>query len=124
MLYILSPLPLILLGISGNPIIGLVFLFVFVAAATGLLIYNGMSNPKYLRNDDTMVEEFKEWQSEKAGKHSIRGQISGAVWSITIALYFIISFSYNCWAVSWIIFLVAVAAEQVINALIALKNNQ
>jgi hypothetical protein len=124
MLYILSPLPLILLGISGNPIVGLIFLFAFVAAATGMLIYNGMSNPKYVRNDDTVVEEFKEWQSEKAGKHSARAQISGAVWSITVALYFIISFAFDCWAVSWIIFIVGIAVQQVIRALIAIRNER
>ena len=38
----------------------------FIAAATGLLIYNGMTKPHYSRADDTIVEEFKEWHVKMA----------------------------------------------------------
>lgn len=115
MMYILSPLALILSAFLGNVMIGLGFLFVMAAAATGLLIYNSMANPKYIRNDDTMVEEFKEWKSEKAGKNSTRKSISGAIWSITLALYFIISFTFGNWYISWVIFIISGAVEQILN---------
>ena len=56
-LYIMSPFMVILL--RGPWGIGAMFLF--IAAATGLLIYNSMTKPHYARADDTIVEEFKEW---------------------------------------------------------------
>jgi len=126
MLYILCPLPVIISAMvrGGNVLVGLILLFVMAATATGLLIYNSMTKPKYIRSDDTMVEEFKEWQSSREAEKSVRRQISGALWSITVVLYFVISFAFRIWHVSWLIFVVAVAAEQIINACIAIKKNQ
>lgn len=111
MLYILCPIPAIIFEST----IGVILLFIMVAAATGLIIYNNMTKPRYIRTEDTMVEEFKEWQSEKTEKRSLRRAISAALWSITVALYFIISFSTWAWPSTWIIFIIAAAIEAVIN---------
>lgn len=125
MLYILCPLPLIISAMvrGGNVLVGLILLFVMVAAATGILIYNGMTKPKYVRADDTMVEEFKEWQSARETEKIARRQISGALWSITAVLYFVISFVFSIWHVSWVIFIIAIAAEQIINAYLSIRKN-
>ncbi len=45
----------------------------------------------------------------------------GILWTATTALYFIISFAVNAWAWSWMIFIMAVAAEQIIRLLIIWK---
>ncbi len=123
MLYIISVIPIAVLSamFTQGWIPGLILMFVFIAAATGLLIYNGMTKPKYTKADDTIVEEFREWQSESQDRKALRKAISTVLWTITVAVYFIVSFSTGMWHMSWIIFLVAVAVNAIINAFFAYK---
>ncbi len=125
MLYIVSVVPLILLASlvhrPGAPIIGVVIMFVLIALATGLLIYNGMTKPKYKKADETIVEEFREWQSESHERKSLRKAIGTALWAITVAVYIIVSFLTGMWHITWVIFLVAVAINAILNASFTLK---
>ncbi|MEL4105513.1 permease prefix domain 1-containing protein [Oscillospiraceae bacterium WX1] len=119
MLYILSVVPLIVLGAvfqSGTAgVIGVVIMFLLIAGATGLLIYNHMSKPKYIREDDTVVEEFRQWQSDTRDKKALRDAVSGAVWSLIVALYFIISFTTQAWYITWVIFIIGGAVQSLLN---------
>lgn len=123
MLYILSVLPIIVLSVlfRGGWLPGLILMFVFIAGATGLLIYNGMTKPKYLKTDDTMVEEFKEWKSANQEKKSLRSSISSAVWALITAIYFLVSFLTGAWHISWIIFIVGAAIQSIINIAFTVK---
>lgn len=125
MLYILSVVPLIILGalFHGGPaaIIGVVIMFIFIAAATGLLIYNGMTKPKYIKTDDTMVEEFKQWQSASQEKKSLRSSVSSAVWALITAIYFLVSFATGAWYITWVIFIVGGAVQSIINIAFTVK---
>jgi len=124
MLYILSVLPLIILSMFGVPFgarIGLPVMFVIIAAATGLLVYNNMTKPRFHKGSDTMVGEFREWQSGAQQSKSLRKAISAALWTVVFALYFIISFATDMWNVSWIIFILGAAAEAFINIFFTLK---
>ena len=114
-MYILSVIPPIIF--SGNA--GPVFMFLIVAIATGLLIYNNMTKPKYMKVDDTIVEEFKEWQDSKENKE-IKA-ISSAVWSLATVVYFIVSFLTGAWYITWVIFLIATAITSIIQAIIDLR---
>lgn len=116
MLYILSPVAIIILGSMNQPIIGLTIMFALIAVATGLLVYNSSLRPKYEKMDDTMVEEFKQWQDESKHKNEKRSAYLGAFWSLIVALYFIISFATMAWYITWIIFLIGAAVEQIIKA--------
>jgi len=116
MMYILCALPLIMLSIYGNYYavqIGLPILFIMVAGATGLLIYNSMTKP--VLESETMVEEFREWQTEGRDRKALRKAISSALWSIIIVVYFIVSFTTHAWYITWIIFCVGAALESFIN---------
>jgi len=116
MMYILSILPLIIISELGGPIfIGIPILIVMVAVATGLLIYNSMTKPKYPGLADNMVEEFQEWQYETKGRKQMRSAISTALWSLILVLYFIISFTTMAWHVTWIVFIVGGLMESLIN---------
>lgn len=120
MLYILCCVPVIVLSeirLPGGEIIGIVAMFVMIAAATGLIIYNNMTKPRYVKRDDTVVEEFKEWQQQKSDKNSLRKSVESAMWAIVVALYFIISFATGAWYVTWVIFLIGGAVEGIIRAL-------
>lgn len=123
-LYILSVVPVILLGETGDEsdaVKGVVAMFVLCAVATMMLVFNAMTKPKYRKMDDTMVEEFREWkQSQKRG-NGLYNALSGALWMLTVAAYFLISFLCGAWPVSWILFLVAVALQQVLRAVFILR---
>lgn len=122
MLYILSVVPLIVLSaLNVSDTIGIVIMFLMIAAATGLLIYNGMIKPKYMKNDDTMVEDFKEWQSNKTENNASYRSINGAVWALTVALYFLVSFATGAWHITWVIFIISVAVTNIIKAVFDLK---
>jgi len=124
MMYILCFMPLIIMSMLNfrfTSEIGVPFMFLMIAGATGLLIYNSMTKPKPGNAPDTMVEEFREWQSDEKDRKALRKAISSALWSITVALYLIISFMTFAWHVTWIIFIIAAAAESLINVLYAVK---
>lgn len=118
MLYILSVVPVILFD---DGVIGVVIMFVMIAIATGLIIYNQISKPKYDKKDTTMVEEFKEWKANKVENNSVFKAISGAMWSIITAIYFIVSFTTFAWHITWVIFLIGACIQAIIKAVFELK---
>ena len=109
-------------GFSG--IVKKVFLFVIVAIATGLLIYNSMTKPKYHKEADTIVEDFREWQDETHERKQMRRAISSALWSIITALYFVISFTTNAWHITWVIWIIGCAIESLIEVFLSMKKNK
>ena len=124
MMYILSVLPLIMLVIYDGRYaleIGVPIMFIMAAAATGLLIYNGMTKPRPVSSSDTIVEEFRAWQSDEKDRKAMRKSISSALWSLIVVIYFVISFTTQAWYISWIIFLIGAALESVINLFFSLK---
>lgn len=125
-LYILSVVPVISSGMLSqvNPQLGVVMMFVFIAFATGLLVYRSASSPQYIKADDTLVEEFKEWKSQRTQKDSARKAISSAYWTFIVAIYFIVSFWLGIWGYSWIIFIIGAAIHQVINAIYELRDEK
>jgi len=116
-LYILSPVPVILLENT----VGLMLLFVFVAMATGLLIYNGATREKYVKADDTMVEEFKEWKQNSRQKNKAVDAIIGSVWLIAVCVYIVVSFMTGAWHITWLIFLITAAVSSMIKGIFMLK---
>ncbi|MEA4939148.1 MAG: permease prefix domain 1-containing protein [Christensenella sp.] len=116
-LYILSPVPVILIQEE----LGLMFLFLFAAVATGLLIYNGATQERYVKADDTMVEEFKEWKQNGKQKNKAAEAIVGSFWLIAVCAYIIVSFMTGAWHITWIIFLIAAAVASLIRGIFMLK---
>lgn len=104
--------------------IGVILMFLTCAVATGLLVYNAMTRPKYIRRDDTIVEEFKEWSDDKHGNNRIYKMVSSSLWSLTVAIYILISFYTMAWHCTWIIFLIAAAIDKIIKLGIELKETK
>lgn len=115
-MYIMSVVVLILFSevIGINDTIAVCLMLTIDAAATSLIVYHFVSRPKYLKADDTMVEEFKEWKSANTEKNKILQSVKSIVWTIIVALYLIISFAFGIWAYSWIIFIIGAAIEKII----------
>ena len=112
-LYITAVVPIILIGGKA----GVVLMFIMVAIATGLLIYNGASRPRYVKSDDTVVEEFKAWKEQKKRKDPVKSAIQRAMWLIIVCLYMAISFSTGAWHITWIVFLIGSAISLIISGI-------
>lgn len=121
MAFIFSLIPIMVSLQVGNIFIGLAFFLTMIMLATGLLIYNNLTKQKFYRTEETMVAEFKEWQTNKSNSKMLRTSLSFALWSILIALYFIISFSTFAWNITWIMFLIGIAIEALINIFFIFK---
>ena len=116
-LYILCPVPVILIQNE----MGVMALFLFVAVATALLIYNGVTRERYVKADDTMVEDFKEWKHHGRQKNKAAEAIVGSFWLIAVCVYIVVSFMTGAWHITWIIFLIAAAISSLIRGLFMLK---
>ncbi len=117
-LYILSVIPPI---ITMDATVGPVLMFIMIALATALIIYNSMTRVKYKKADDTVVEEFKEWQSSSSNQRQAFRAISSALWALTVVAYVLVSFGSGMWHITWVIFLIAAAINAVIKAIFDLK---
>lgn len=121
-LYIMCLLPPILLSdtkFESN--LAPALMFILIGIATGLLIYNNMTKPYYQRMDDSIVDEFREWQQQTdANKRAFRA-ISSALWALIVVIYILISFWTFAWHITWVIFLIGVAIEGIIKAIFELK---
>lgn len=122
-LYIMSVVILILFtevfDISGE--ISVCVMLTMVAIATGLIIYNSKSYTKYVKSDDTLVEDFKEWKSTKTKNEEVVESIKSIIWTVTVAIYLIVSFGFNAWRYSWIIFIIGVAIKKIITLIFQMK---
>lgn len=118
MLYILAPVFIIVLGSMNQQILGLTFMFILIAVATGLLVCRSSLRPgyRYEKVDDSMVEEFKQWHVENKQKKEKENAYVGAIWPIIVAVYFIISFTTGAWRITWVIFIIGAAIQQIIKA--------
>lgn len=116
MLYILCVVPCIVW-----PNYGVILMFVMIAAATGLIIYNSMTKLSYHKTEDTVVEEFKEWKSESDERKKTMKSINHALGTIFLVLYFVISFSTGAWYITWLIFPISGAVQNIVKACFDLK---
>jgi len=123
-MYILCALPLIIMSLAEfryTEHIGVPVMFLMIAAATGLLVYNSMTKPKYNKATDSIVEDFREWQSDTHDRKALRRAISSALWALTVMVYILFSFWTGWWHPAWVIFLLAAAAEAIINIFFGTK---
>ena len=109
-LYILCPLPLIVLCEMGMEIFGLCGLLCFVAVATMLMILGAK------KQDSPEKEDADEPKSEM-GK-----SVSSLIWAIGLAVYLIVSFLTGAWHITWVIFPILGAVNALVCAMIPAEN--
>ncbi len=119
-LYILCTVPVMILGGS---ILGPVCMFVMIAAATALLIFNGMTKPKLGRElkDDDDDDEEADLGDDRPRRSPVYAAISGALWVLTVVAYLLVSFLTGYWHITWMIFLITVAIDNIIKAIFDLR---
>ena len=123
MMYICSIIPCIIFTEIGLDLLAVALMFLMIAVATGLLIYNGMTKYKPVE-EETIVNEFKQWQSGKPSDKQIKKQVSGIIWCIITVIYFVVSFSTGAWYITWVLFLVGMAIDQIAKLCISLKTDK
>lgn len=116
-LFIISPMMVVLFSGFGLETVGISMMFISIAVGVGLLIYNGASKPKYIREEETLVEEFKEWKSKTSKNRALHGSLGAAYGLIVVAIYLYVSFTYSSFHYSWIIFIISGAIYNIIRAL-------
>lgn len=118
-LYILCPLPLIVLDEMGMDILGFCGTLSIVAVATVLIILG--SKKKYKNGQSPYADDDDE---EEPPKSELQKSVSSLVWAIGIALYFIISFSTGYWHVTWVIFPILGAVDRLLMVLVKEKETE
>lgn len=122
MLYILCVTPPIICeALNLNDAIGACGMFFIIGVATAIIIFNNMSKPIMDKLDNTIINEFKEWKTNQEEHKRARKAINSALWTIIVVLYFLISFSTGAWYITWVIFLIGAAAENIIKAIFELR---
>lgn len=119
-LYIVGIAVLILFSevFQFNDVVGLILMLVIDAVATGLIVYNALSRPRYL---SAKPEEEKEWQPADTRTFDVLRQVKSILWLLIVVLYFLISFVFGAWAFSWLIFIIGVAIEKIIVLMFQMK---
>lgn len=124
-LYILCWVPLVVLGglidAEWSSILGLVIMMVTIAIATALIIIRSALKPAILRE----VEGFDESsaKSEK-NKDPLLNALTTVVWCLCGAAYIFVSIHTSKWNITWIIFIIAAAIENIIKAVFEIVTNK
>ena len=105
-MYILCPLPVILLESWGWEILGLCGTLVIVAAATVLMILGAK-------------KESEKVHAEEERKTPLQKSISSLIWAFGLGIYIVLSFSTNAWHVTWVIFPILGALDSVSESLVS-----
>lgn len=113
-LYILCPIPVIVLGELNLATIGLCGTLGMVAVATVMLI---LSN----RNTDSKQEASK--NNTDAPETELKKSVRSLIGALGFALYLIVSFSTGAWHITWLIFPILGAVRGLIFAIMDLKEN-
>ena len=104
-LYILCPIPLF----SDGGTAGLCGTLCFVAIATALMVLGAK----------------KEADANAAGnarpETELQKSVSGLIWAIGLAVYFILSFLTGAWYITWVIFPILAAVQGLAKAILDLK---
>lgn len=122
-LYISCPVPAIFSSmVYINGVLGALGLLIMVAAATVLMIISKNYTP-YLNTENETSESFKAFNSAKKQYPPIYRVIVAVLWITISILYLLITFagiqtaSTAVYGISWIIFILGVALQQLIKAI-------
>lgn len=117
-LFISCPTPCIILDNSPLVNVSPVFMFLIIAAATVMIILS-KANKGYCRADDTMVESFKEFNGRKKKTSALYKILVAILWVTTSFIYIWLTVvtGFVTVAVTWVVFLVAVALQNLMKAI-------
>ena len=102
--------------------LGFVLALLICIAPTVMLVFAVNMYPDYTKMEkDDMVELYKEAKYNSNKQKAVRRSINSIIWTMTLILYFIISFTTNDWEITWIIFLIAACVQAIVKLIFELK---
>lgn len=95
-------------------IVGVICMFLCIAAATGLLIYTHMSMPQdvsqYISKGNSLIsKQYGESKNARAIAAFMK-----LYWCIVLVIYLLVSFSSGKWYITWLIWVIASALKNAI----------
>lgn len=96
---------------------GVVLMFLMIAGATGLLIYNS-SLKKNVYTGEGVAADFQQWRQVNGQKGQIFSVISVVLTVLVISGYFLISFGTGAWYITWLIFPIGGAVRKAVRTFI------
>ena len=112
-LYILCPIPLFVLsGIWNMGIPGLCGTLTLVAVATVLIILGA-------KKEDEEAEV-----TSNSPQSALAKSVTGLIWAIGLAAYFLVSFLTGSWHITWVIFPITAAVQGLAKAILDLKEGK
>ena len=108
----------------GREFIGIMLMFAAWAGATGLLVYNGLMKPKHTYSRETVVEDFKRYTKAHDQTAAVKRSLHSIIWALSLIIYFIVSFTTFAWHLTWLIFLLAMVASQIMNLIFAMNSDR
>ena len=106
---------------EAREMLGVVLMFVMIAVATGLIIYRSNTRLRYDKSDETVVEDFKQWNKRRKEDDDLFKAVRSAIWAVTLVLYFVISFATGAWYITWLIFIIGGAVSNIVRACFDLR---
>ncbi len=104
---------------------GLVLTILLCIAPTVMRVYAANMYPDYRRKEEQdMVEFYKEIGYGRNKARAVRKSINSIIWSVTLVLYFIISFVSWQWNITWIIFLIALCLQAIVKLVFELNMDE
>ena len=110
-LYILCVVPVLIFGEVGSGVLGIVLMFVMIAAATVMLIYNNMTR---------LVKDDEDEEEERNLPPAIRA-VNSVITAITLVVYLALSFITGAWHITWVIFIISSLTKKLVKAIFELK---
>jgi len=104
-LFILCPVPLLVLEEMGMDVLGICGMLTFVAAGVVLMILGKKSQAEIRQSHEARREAHFSPSGE------LRKSVKNLVSAVGLALYFIISFATGAWYITWVIFLLIPAIQ-------------
>ena len=110
MLYIACVVPVIWAG-------DIVSMFIMIAIATGLLVFrsNFLSTHKP-RSGNSSKEEPEEISPLDSPRTKLRKSVNGLISAIALVAYLIVSFTTMAWHITWVIFVLSAAVQNIVKA--------
>ncbi|MCM1191510.1 MAG: permease prefix domain 1-containing protein [Butyrivibrio sp.] len=93
---------------------GIVLAGLICIAPTIMMVYAANMYPDYSRKENAdMVEKYKRTKYLNNRDKAIMGAVSSIIWSLTLVIYFIVSFTSGAWYITWVTFLIGACVQSV-----------
>lgn len=120
--YIFSVVPAVI-SLFSNFSFSLMFICIAIATSF-LVLYNYMKVEVNPVDTTTVVEAFKEWRKADDKSKELLKTIDLIILVIALIVYFIISFGTGAWQLTWVVFVIAAVAFQIVKLAFKLESIQ